>query len=82
MPPLPQEREKHLKRTLRNQQSVGSGSAQLVERSVLTPEIRGSNPTLGKVLYTYCKLNRGQEWPIFKKISSRPLTFNTSGSML
>ena len=28
--------------------------AQLVERSLPTPEIRGSNPNSGKVLFTNC----------------------------
>ena len=28
--------------------------AQLVERSILTPEIRGSNPDIGKILSTNC----------------------------
>ena len=32
--------------------------ALLVERSLLTPEIRGSNPNIGKVLSTNCKLTR------------------------
>ena len=31
--------------------------AQLVERSLLTPEIRSLNPNIGKVLPTNCKLN-------------------------
>ena len=35
--------------------------AQLVERSLLTPEIRGSNPKIGKVLSTTTKLNRKDE---------------------
>ena len=35
--------------------------AQLVERSLPTPEIRGSNPNIGKVLSTNCKLNRKDE---------------------
>ena len=49
--------------------------AQLEERSLPTPEIRGSNPNIGKVLSTNCKLNRkdenkekeAREWPLFKK---------------
>ena len=51
--------------------SIGEGEvvvAQLVERSLLTPEIRGSNPNIGKVLSANCKLNRKDEkkkWPIF-----------------
>ena len=32
--------------------------AQLVERSLPTLEIRGSNPNIGKVLFTNCKFNR------------------------
>ena len=35
--------------------------AQLVERSLPTPDIRGSNPNLSKVLSTNCKLNRKDE---------------------
>ena len=35
--------------------------AQLVERSLLTPEIRSSNPKIGKVLSTTTKLNRKDE---------------------
>ena len=45
--------------------------AQLVERSHPTPEIRSSNPDIGKILYTNCKIyktkNKGWEWPIIKK---------------
>ena len=33
----------------------------MVERSLPTPEIRGSNPNIGKVLSTNCKLNRKDE---------------------
>ena len=32
--------------------------AQLVERSLLTPEIRGSNPDIGKVLSTNCTIEK------------------------
>ena len=32
--------------------------AQLVERALPTPEIRSSNPNIGKVLSTNCELNR------------------------
>ena len=35
--------------------------AQLVEWLLLTPEIRGSNPKIGKVLSTTTKLNRKDE---------------------
>ena len=35
--------------------------AQLVERLLPPPEIRGSNPNIGKVLTTNCKLNRKDE---------------------
>ena len=35
--------------------------AELVERSLPTPEICGSNPNFGKVLSTNCKLNRKDE---------------------
>ena len=50
--------------------------AQLVERLLLTPEVRGSNPVIGKLFYrrlfVYCQLNRKDEdkekkageWPI------------------
>ena len=51
--------------------------AQLANRSLLTPEVRGSNPDIGKVFIEYYLLStvlkrrkqrkRGQEWPIFKK---------------
>ena len=55
----------------------GSGCvAQLVERSLPLPEVRGSNPVIGKTYWTfvYCQLNRkdenkekrDREWPIFK----------------
>ena len=44
--------------------------AKLVERSLPTPEVRGSNPVIGEIVY--CQLNRkdenkkrGREWPIF-----------------
>ena len=57
---------------------MGSGCvAQLVERSLLIPEIRGSNPVIGKKLFilNICFLStvywkdenkekRGREWPI------------------
>ena len=32
--------------------------AQLVERSLLTPEIRGSNPDIGKTLSTNCTIEK------------------------
>ena len=48
--------------------------AQLVERSPPTPEIRGSNPVIGKLLSNICLLStvlkrqnkekRSREWPI------------------
>ena len=49
--------------------------AQLVERSPPTPEIRGSNPGIGKFLFDYCQLRRKDkinqketgEGPFFKK---------------
>ena len=47
--------------------------AQLVERSLLTPEIRGSNPDIGKVLSTNCTIEKTKikkkrpEWPNLKK---------------
>ena len=51
--------------------------AQLVERSLLTPEVRGLNPVIGKiyiehgflsiVLKNENKEKRGREWPIFIK---------------
>ena len=50
--------------------------AQLVERSLLIPEVRGSNPVIGKIYWTfvYCQLywkdknkeKSGREWPIYK----------------
>ena len=36
-------------------------AAQLVEWSLPTPEIRGSNPKTGKALSTNCNLNRKDE---------------------
>ena len=49
--------------------------AQLVEQSLPTPEVRSSNPVIGKIYWTfvYCQLywkdenkeKRGREWPIF-----------------
>ena len=50
--------------------------AQLVERLLPIPEVRGSNPVIGKNLYRTFTVNciektrkrkRGREWPIFKK---------------
>ena len=49
------------------------------EQSLLTPEIRGSNPNIGKFLSTNCtfkmkrrkKEKKGQEWPVFKKTAHR-----------
>ena len=47
--------------------------AQLVEQSPPTPEIRGSNPVIGKLLLNICvektkiKKKRGRERPFFKK---------------
>ena len=35
--------------------------AQLVERSLPTPQIRSLNPNMGKVLSTDCKFNRKDE---------------------
>ena len=47
--------------------------AQLAEQSLLTPEIRGSNPNIGKHLCVNCKIKkrqklrkRGQDKPIKK----------------
>ena len=48
--------------------------AQLVERSLLTPEVRGLNPNIGKFYLPIVHLNRkdknkekrGQEWPSLK----------------
>ena len=51
-------------------------AAQLVERSLPTPEIHGSNLVTGKILSTNCTIElqkrqkqrkRGREMPIFKK---------------
>ena len=39
-------------------------AAQLVEQSLPTPEIRGSNPDIGEILSTYCKI---EETKIKKK---------------
>ena len=59
---------------------TGSGCvAQLLERSLPIPEVRGSNQVIGKIYWTfvYCQLciektkikkKRGREWPIFKKV--------------
>ena len=50
--------------------------AQLVERSVPTPEIRGSNPVIGKLyllstVSMRLKLNkRGRDWTYFKKLGT------------
>ena len=51
--------------------------AQLVERSLSIPEVRGSNPVIGKIyiehLFTVNCIEktkirkRGREWPFFKK---------------
>ena len=53
---------------------MGMVVAQLVERSLLTPEVRGSNPVMGKFLcrtFVSClhgkdknREKRGREWPI------------------
>ena len=48
--------------------------AQLVEQSLLTPEIRSLNPDTGKIWSTNSTIEktkikkRGREWPIFKKV--------------
>ena len=62
---------------MRNYKNWAVVVVQVVERSLLTPEIRGSNPIIGKVLYakfsTNCNIEkmkikkRGRERPIFKK---------------
>ena len=36
--------------------------AQLVEPSILTPEIRGSNPDIGKVLSKNCTITETKIW--------------------
>ena len=51
---------------------------QLVEQSLLTPEIPASNPVIGIILSTKLstnclsekmkKIKRGREWPILKKV--------------
>ena len=51
--------------------------AQLVEQTLPTPELDGSNPAFGKLLYTkICTVNfnekmevkkRGQNWSIYKR---------------
>ena len=63
--------------TQSNQLFVAVAVAQLVERSLPRPEIRGSNPDIGEILSTTCsiektkrKRKRAREWPIFKKIKS------------
>ena len=59
--------------------SQRSGLAQLVERWLNTPEVRGSNPVMRKnyiehlvspVLKDENKGKRGQEWPILKESSA------------
>ena len=37
---------------------LGSGRAQLVERMLLTQEIRGSNPDIGKIVSTNCTIRK------------------------
>ena len=65
-----------IEKSLVNISGLGSGCvAQLVERLLLIPEVRGSNPVIGKIYWTfvYCQLywkdknkeKRGREWPIF-----------------
>ena len=53
--------------------------AQLVERFLLTAEVCGSNPVMGKIYVQFLlstvlrrqnKEKRGREWPILKKIKS------------
>ena len=63
--------------------------ARLVERSIPTQEIRGSNIKIGKVLPTNYKLNRkdenrrkrGREWPILKKEWRPKICLSTRDSM-
>ena len=46
--------------------------AKLVERSLPTPDVRGSNPVIGQIyLEDENKEKRGREWLIFIKCSSR-----------
>ena len=47
--------------------------AQLAERSLPIPEVRCSNPVIGKVLYEYKLLKRSREWPNLFKIRTRIL---------
>ena len=63
--------------------------ARLVERSIPTQEIRGSNLKISKVLPTNYKLNRkdenrrkrGREWPILKREWRRKICPCTQDSM-
>ena len=46
--------------------------AQLVDRSLPTPDVRGSNPVIGKMfsvkgIEKTKKKKKGQEWPFLKK---------------
>ena len=47
-----------MRKSKQQQQSGALVVAQLVERSLPTPDIRNSNSNMGKVLFTNCKLNR------------------------
>ena len=64
--------------------------AQLVEQLLLTPEIRGSNPVIGKFFYYWLYLNlywkdenkekRGREMPIyFLKKEDNNICWNING---
>ena len=50
-----------INRCLPNCHSLGSRVAQLVERSLPTPQVRGLNPFIGKRLSVYCQLLRKDE---------------------
>ena len=58
------EKEAHIKRKCHNRKSkkTGSGMAQLVERSLVIPEVYGSNPVIGKIhikhLFTVTEFKR------------------------
>ena len=45
---------------------MGSGATQLVEQSLPSSEIRGSNPVIGKNLYSTCTVN------CYEKTKKRP----------
>ena len=69
--------------TTKDSQQWALAVAQLIERSLSTPEVRGLNPDIGKILSTNStiektKIKKGREWP--KKIPNRALPAWTCGS--